>query len=77
MIVIYTQDFTTIKKDADEAKELLLSIYGNKLGQEAYCSVKNASVGTSYQKYGGPLIKVVAKEEADNIRIKEALIKKL
>ncbi len=53
MIVIYTQDYTVLKKDADVAKEDLIRIYGKKLGAEAYTAVKNGRIGASYRKYGG------------------------
>lgn len=36
MIVIYTQDATYIKENADAAKDILCSVYGEKLGKEAY-----------------------------------------
>jgi len=74
MIVIYTQDNTIIKKDADAAKGDLISLYGEKLGAEAYAAVKNGRIGAAYRKYGGPLIKVVSKEDAEQIRVKEDTI---
>ena len=46
MIVIYTQDKTVIRKDADAAKEDLASLYGEKLGAEAYSVVENGRIGT-------------------------------
>lgn len=77
MIVIYTQDDTIIRNDADDAKEDLVDLYGVKLGAEAYAAVKNGRMGASYRKYGGPLVKVVSKESAESIRIKEELITRL
>ena len=74
MIIIYTQDETFIRKDADAAKGVLASVYGEKLGAEAYTAVKNAREGASYRKHGGPLIRVVSKEEATEIREKETAI---
>lgn len=74
MIIIYTQDETIIRKDADAAKGVLASVYGEKLGAEAYAAVKNAREGTSYRKNGGPLVRVVSKEEAAEIREKETAI---
>ncbi len=71
MIVIYTQDETFIRNDADTAKNVLFSVYGDKLGAEAYAAVKNARNGVSYRKNGGPLVKVVSKEQAAVIREKE------
>ena len=71
MVVIYTQDNTIIKNNADDAKAILLSVYGEKLGQEAYAAVKNGRVGASYRKHGGPLVQVVDKEKAAWIREKE------
>lgn len=70
MIVIYTQDKTFIRNDADNAKNVLLSVYGD----EAYDTVKNAREGASYQKNGGPLVRVVSKEKAAEIREKETAI---
>ncbi len=74
MIVIYTQDETFIRKDAAAAKSILSSVYGEKLGAEAYMTIKNAREGTSFQKFGGPLIRVVTKEEATVISEKEKAI---
>lgn len=74
MIVIYTQAGTYIRNDADAAKQILTSVYGEKLGEEAYAAVKNGREGTSYRKYGGPLVRVVTKEQADVIREKETAI---
>ena len=74
MVVIYTQDETFIRKDADSAKGILMSIYGDKLGAEAYSAVKDAREGTSYRKHGGPLVRVVTKEQATEIREKETAI---
>lgn len=74
MIIIYTQDETFIRKDADAAKGVLTSVYGEKLGAEAYSTVKNAREGTLYQKNGGPLVRVVTKEQAAEIREKETAI---
>ena len=42
MIVIYAQDNTIIRNDADSAKSVLYSVYGEKLGAEAYAAVKDA-----------------------------------
>lgn len=74
MIIIYTQDETFIRKDADAAKGVLTSVYGEKLGAEAYTAVKNAREGASFRKNGGPLVRVVSKEEATEIREKEIAI---
>ena len=59
MIIIFTQDATYIKEDADAAKEVLCSVYGDKLGKEAYNAVNGARIGTLYRKNGGPLVQVV------------------
>ncbi len=77
MIVIYTQDATYIRDDADAAKSVLVSVYGEKLGGEAYVAVKDAQVGASYRKYGGPLIRVVTEEQVEKIRKKEATIEQM
>lgn len=74
MVVIYTQDNTIIKNNADDAKETLLSVYGEKLGQEAYVTVRDGRIGASYRKNGGPLVQVVDKEKAAWIREKEETI---
>ena len=74
MIVIYTQDNTIIKSDANAAREDLISLYGEKLGAEAYAAVKNGRIGAAYRKYGGPLVKVVSKEQAEFVKVKEAII---
>ena len=52
MIVIYTQDETYIRDDADAAKSILITVYGEKLGAEAYTAVKDAREGTSYLMKG-------------------------
>ena len=74
MIVIYTQDETIIKKDADSAKKALISVYGEKFGAEAYDVIRGARYGGTYRKNGGPLIKVVTKEQAKEILRKESVI---
>lgn len=74
MIVIYTQDNTIIKNDADAAKGDFINLYGEKLGAEAYNAMKNGRVGSAFRKYGGPLVKVVCREDAEKISIKEAAI---
>lgn len=74
MIVIYTQDNTIIRENADDARGDLISLYGEKLGAEAYAAVRNGRSGATYRKYGGPLVKVVSEEEAEIIRTKEESI---
>ena len=71
MIVIYTQDETYIRDDADAAKSVLIEVYGERLGMEAYTAVKEGREGTAYRKHGGPLVQVVSKEKAEWIREKE------
>ena len=68
MIVIYTQDETIIKKDADAAKGDLIRVYGEKLGAEACKEIKDGRPGAAYRKHGGPLVKVVSKVESELIR---------
>ena len=75
MIVIYTQDETFLRKDADDAKSILSLVYGEKLGEEAYVAVKDARAGASYRKHGGPLVRVVTGDQAEQIREKEAAIR--
>lgn len=74
MIIIYTQDKTLIRDDADAARSVLLDVYGEKLGEEAYAAVKHNRTGASYRKNGGPLVRVVTKEEVPEIRVKETSI---
>lgn len=74
MIVIYTQDETYIRDDADAIKSVLAEVYGEKLGAEAYAAVKDAREGVVYRKHGGPLVQVVSKEKAEEIREKEQQI---
>lgn len=74
MVVIYTQDETIIRDNADAAKADLISVYGDKLGVEAYKAVDKAPNGASFRKNGGPLVQVVDKEKAEWIRAKETAI---
>lgn len=74
MIIIYTQNETFIRNDAEDAKSILLSEYGHKLGLEAYSAVKNGREGMTYRKNGGPLVAVVSKEQCEIIREKEMAI---
>ena len=74
MIVIYTQDNTIIRDNADAAREDLISLYGEKLGTEAYAAMKNGRMGAAYRKYGGPLVKAISSEDAVRIREKETVI---
>jgi hypothetical protein len=74
VIAIFSQDGTWVHNDAEEAKARLLEIYGEKLGQMAYDSVKRAPVGTAFRRNGGPLVQVVDKEKAAWIREKEAAL---
>lgn len=68
MIVIYTQDNTIIRENADAARGDLISLYGEKLGEEAYAAARNGRNGATYRKYGGPLVKVVSKDDAVKIK---------
>ena len=74
MIVIYTQDETIIKNDADAAKGDLIRVYGEKLGAEAYAAMKNGRIGAAYRRYGGPSVKVVSEKDAELIKSKEMAI---
>lgn len=49
-------------------------MYGDKLGNEAFASVKDAREGSSAWKNGGPLVRVVSKEKATIIKAKEIAI---
>ena len=75
MIIIYTQDNTIIRNDADAARRDLISLYGEKIGEEAYSAVRNGRIGATYRKYGGPLVKVISREDAEKIEEKEISIK--
>ena len=74
MVVIYTQDKTYIRKDAQQAKDVLLDVYGEKLGLEAFAAIKSGREGTTYRKNGGPLVKVVSQAQGEAIAIKEKQI---
>lgn len=74
MIVVYTQDETFIRENADMAKGILETVYGEKLGREAYRTVDKAPAGTVYRKNGGPLVQVVTREKGAEIREKEIVI---
>ena len=74
MIVVYTQDETFIRENADMAKGILETVYGEKLGREAYRTVDKAPAGTVYRKNGGPLVQVVTRETGAEIREKEIVI---
>lgn len=71
MIVIYTQENTYIKKDAESSRDILITIYGKKFGEEAYSVIKDAVEGASYRKNGGPLVQVISKDTAEKIYKKE------
>jgi hypothetical protein len=74
MIVIYSQDKTFIRNDAEDAKSVLLSLYGEKLGAEAYNTMKNGRIGTTYRKNRGPLVQILSEKRAEEIRVKENAI---
>lgn len=74
MIIIYTQEKTLIRNDADADRSVLLDVYGDKLGEEAYAAVKHNRTGASYRKNGGPLVRVVTEAQATEIREKEITI---
>ena len=74
MIIIFTQDETIIRNNPEEAKDILFSIYGKKLGSKAYSAVKKARYGDSYRENGGPLVRFVSKELAMEIQEKEVAI---
>ena len=74
MLIIYTQDGTIIRKDADAAKGDMITLYGKKIGLEAYTAMKSGREGASFRRYGGPLIKKVSPKEAETIKEKERCI---
>lgn len=53
---------------------VVVSVYGEKLGTEAYKAVKDGLDGASYRKNGGSLVEVISKEKAKWIREKESAI---
>lgn len=44
ILVIYTQDTTCIKENADAAKNILCSVYGEKFRKEAYNAVNRVRI---------------------------------
>ena len=52
MTIIYDMDNTYFSENADEIKPLLLELYGNKFGKEAYDFLKKAPVGSSFRWHG-------------------------
>lgn len=77
MVAIFTGDATYIKSDIDEAFDTFVEVYGSKLADEAYNKLKNAPLGFSYRKNGGPLIKIISKEDANIIKDKERSLGRL
>lgn len=74
MVVIYSMDKTTIWNNLNDAKEAIIDVYGKKIGDEALARLKGQREGASFQKYGGPLIQIVAPNKAKIIRNKEKSI---
>ena len=71
IIVVYTQDRTYICQEGDDIRKTLISVYGEKLGNEAFHAVSKAPYGSMYRKDGGPLVQVVDNDMAEKIREKE------
>lgn len=71
MIVIYTQDRTSIYEDVKTAEADIMELYGTKFGTEACSILKDGRPGSSFRRHGGPLIRTVSREEADWIKEKE------
>lgn len=74
MIIIYTQDVTYIKENTDAAKDIRCSVYGDKLGKEAYNAVNKSRIGASCRKNDGPLVQFVSNEKAAVIPEKKIAI---
>ena len=74
MIIIYSQDETIVRADVMAARDDMIRIYGKKLGEKAFATLKAAPVGTSYRKNGGPLIRLVSDDDAEKIISKEESI---
>lgn len=74
MVVIYAQEGTYLRSDMLDALDVLDEVYGPKLAQDAYNKLKDAPVGFSFRKNGGALVKIVSKQQAEEIRQKERAI---
>ena len=74
MFIIYSQDETYIIEHEDDFKSTLATVYGEKLGDEAYSMLRKAPIGASYRKFGGPLVQVITEAQAKEIRRKETAI---
>ena len=72
MIIIYDQDKTYIYSSLSDAKEMIIALYGVKLGPEACAKLVKGRPGTVYRRYGGPRIEIVSDADAERIRSKEA-----
>ena len=71
MIVIYTQDRTSIYEDIKAAETDIIGLYGAKFGTEACRILRDGRPGASFRRHGGPLIRIVSREEAEWVREKE------
>ena len=72
MIIIYDQDKTYIYSSLSDAKEMIIALYGVKLGPEACAKLVKGRPGTVYRRYGGPRIEIVSDAGAERIRVREA-----
>lgn len=71
MIIIYDQDKTYIYNNLSDAKEMIIALYGVKLGLEACAKLAKGRLGTVYRRYGGPRIEIVSDADAERIRTRE------
>lgn len=74
MIVIYTQDKTLTRKNADDAKDIFVFRLWGETWKRGISNSKQSPVGTAYRKNGGPLVQVVTKEKAEWIERKESVL---
>ena len=72
MIIIYDQDKTYIYSSLSDAKEMIIALYGVKLGPEACAKLVKGRPGTVYRRYGGPRIEIASDADAERIRVREA-----
>jgi hypothetical protein len=71
MIIIYDQDKTYIYSSLSDAKEMIIALYGVKLGPEACAKLVKGRSGMVYRRYGGPRIEIVSDADAERIRARE------
>ena len=73
MIIIYDQDKTYIYSSLSDAKEMIIALYGVKLGPEACAKLVKSRPGTVYRRYGGPRVEIISDADAERIRARETV----